>query len=51
MYRAKVFSAVRPQYEALLACYLSGQVSEPQWQEHLKDEVFSAWVKARSQRR
>lgn len=31
-------------YDLLLACYLSGQVSEKQWQEHLKDEVFRAWL-------
>ena len=34
-----------PAYEALLTCYLFGQMTETQWQEHLKDEVFSAWVK------
>lgn len=32
------------EYEALLACYRSGQISERQWQEHLKDELFRAWV-------
>lgn len=32
-------------YAALLACYRSGQVSARQWAEHLKDEVFAAWVK------
>lgn len=32
-------------YELLLACFKSGQVSERQWQEHLKDEHFAAWVK------
>lgn len=31
-------------YELLLACYRSGQVSEAQWQEHLKDQVFREWV-------
>ncbi len=34
-------------YEALLACYRSGQISPRQWREHMKDEVFAAWVKAR----
>lgn len=29
----------------ILAAYLSGQMSERQWQEHLKDELFSAWLK------
>ncbi len=33
-------------YEALLACYRSGQVSDFQWQQHLQDEVFAAWLKA-----
>lgn len=32
-------------YALLLACYRSGQISERQWQEHLKDEVFRAWLK------
>lgn len=31
-------------YELLLACYLSGQVSEREWTEHLKDRVFAAFV-------
>ena len=31
-------------FEALLACYRSGQVSERQWQEHLKDREFREWV-------
>lgn len=34
-------------YEALLACYRSGQVSEAAWTEHLKDDVFRAWLEAR----
>ena len=29
----------------VLACYRSGQVSEAQWQQHLADPVFAAWVK------
>lgn len=32
-------------YDLLLQCYRSGQISEAQWQQHLKDEVFSAWLK------
>lgn len=32
-------------YELLLQCYRSGQMSEAQWNEHLKDEVFKAWLK------
>jgi len=31
-------------YELLLQCYRSGQVSERQWQEHLKDENFKKWL-------
>lgn len=31
-------------FELLLACYKSGQVSEYQWQEHLKDADFAAWL-------
>lgn len=29
----------------LLACYRSGQISEAQWQDHIKDEFFRAWLK------
>ena len=32
------------QYAGLLACYRSGQVSERQWRQHLRDEVFAAYV-------
>lgn len=32
------------EYELVLDCYRSGQMSERQWQEHLKDEVFDAWL-------
>ncbi len=32
-------------YQALLMCYKSGQVPVSAWQEHLKDEVFVAWLK------
>lgn len=31
-------------FELLLVCYKSGQVSELQWQEHLKDADFAKWV-------
>jgi hypothetical protein len=31
-------------FELLLACYKSGQVSELQWQEHLKDADFAKWL-------
>ena len=31
-------------YKLLLACYRSGQVSERQWQEHLKDIDFVGWL-------
>jgi hypothetical protein len=32
--------------ERLLACYRSGQMTERQWQEHLKDPGFKQWVNA-----
>jgi hypothetical protein len=28
------------EYDLLVACYKSGQISEKQWQEHLKDEAL-----------
>lgn len=31
-------------YIAIYDCYKSGQISEKQWMEHLKDEVFRKWV-------
>lgn len=31
-------------YSLLIQCYRSGQISERQWQEHMKDEVFRKWV-------
>lgn len=34
-------------YALLLACYRSGQIPEAAWQEHLKDEVFAAWVRVK----
>ena len=36
------------QYQLLLECYLSGQMTEKQWQEHLKDEGFSEWLENRN---
>jgi len=30
--------------ELILACYRSGQMSERQWQEHLEDKQFAAWM-------
>jgi hypothetical protein len=35
-------------YECLLACYRSGQVSERQWTEHLRDPAFAAWLRERA---
>ncbi len=32
------------EYEMILACYRSGQISERQWTAHLKDAAFAAWV-------
>lgn len=31
-------------YRELFQCFLSDQISAKQWQEHLEDEVFAAWV-------
>ena len=31
-------------YANLLACRNSGQISDAQWQEHLQDDVFRAWL-------
>ncbi|MDT2019471.1 hypothetical protein [Methylocella sp. CPCC 101449] len=31
-------------YAALLACRLSGQISDSSWNEHLKDDVFKKWL-------
>ena len=33
------------QFEMLLACYRSGQISEKQWQAHLEDADFAKWSK------
>lgn len=35
-------------FSLLIACYLSGQVSERQWQEHLKDERLRQWLEKQS---
>ena len=35
------------EYELLLICYRSGQISERQWQAHLKDADFAAWLDQR----
>ena len=34
-------------FALLLACYRSGQMSEKQWVEHLKDAAFVRWLEAR----
>ena len=34
------------EFDALIACYRSGQMSERQWQEHLQDASFAAHVTA-----
>lgn len=33
-------------YQQIYDCYRSGQMSAAQWNEHLKDEVFAAWVRS-----
>lgn len=35
----------RLNYELLFACWCSGQISPRQWDEHLRDEVFCAWIR------
>lgn len=37
--------------EALIACYRSGQISEAQWQAHLRDPGFAAYVQQRNAKR
>lgn len=32
-------------YKLTLSCYLSDQMTEKQWQEHLLDPLFLLWVK------
>lgn len=34
-------------FDLILACYVSHQMTEQQWQEHLRDELFSAWYKSK----
>jgi hypothetical protein len=34
-------------YQLILDCYLMGQINEAQWQRHLEDEHFAAWVTRR----
>lgn len=36
------------EYELTLACYLSGQMDESQWQRHLSDLAFKTWLLGRS---
>jgi hypothetical protein len=36
------------QFDLLIACYHSGQVSERQWQDHLKDRAFAAYYAQRA---
>lgn len=31
-------------YRLILACRLSGQISDAVWAEHLKDELFRLWL-------
>ncbi len=31
-------------YQSILACYLSGQMNEKQWQGHLSDQLFRLWI-------
>lgn len=33
-------------FTLLFACYLSGQIPEAAWQEHLADAEFAAFVKS-----
>ena len=32
-------------FAMILTCYRSGQMSERQWQEHLRDPLFALWVR------
>lgn len=32
------------EYRLLLECFRSGQISERQWTQHLKDKRFAEWV-------
>lgn len=31
-------------YVNILSCYKSGQITEKQWEEHMKDDVFRKWA-------
>lgn len=31
-------------FELLLSCYKSGQITEQQWAQHLKDADFAEWL-------
>lgn len=33
-------------FALIIACYCSGQMTEAQWQAHLTDRAFAAWVAA-----
>tara|TARA_B100000378_G_scaffold278633_1_gene282608 strand:- start:3222 stop:3350 length:129 start_codon:yes stop_codon:yes gene_type:complete len=37
-------------YRHILACYRAGQMSERQWQEHLRDPLFALWLERRGMR-
>jgi len=37
-------------YNAILACYKSGQMSEKQWQSHLSDKLFVIWLNRKEER-
>jgi hypothetical protein len=32
------------EHRLLFYCYYSGQMSEKQWQDHLRDSGFSKWI-------
>lgn len=40
-------ASIASRYEDIYASYKSGQVSERQWQEHLKDSGFKEWLSHR----
>lgn len=31
-------------FRMIVACYRSGQMSEAQWQGHLRDPLFALWI-------
>lgn len=45
--RRRAVGSYAPNYEDLLARYLSEQIPEAAWQEHLEDKVFRKWLEAR----